>query len=449
LANIPLTLLQPGSDARKALSLAGSTATLGSFAATTPAITSRLGSAGSLLKAASPALSVAGPTLGIATGALDVAEGRPASGASQMLQGTQALATSPTATTALGASPGLAAQLATAAPILGIAALGAGMVGTQGESGAPRAGESYGQAFRRAMGGEAATLTGGAANVLFPGSGFVVGPAVAALQATGLFGEHRSLRAKQTAELNEAGRLGDTLRTPIGGYDQAKTLDEFFKVGGAVGYIGSPAEFVKRALSDPASILEASAPGGRWDEPSALGVSTALLRPSVEATVQSAVMNAKRLMQQPGAVEGLAQAEYGAQRRAIQARADQAEQEIRTTYGPHFEANYQNAEWAGGRRTFASPEEYWQASGYLKPAQDLRDTLVTLDQQYAQNPLSVLPADLRATLPTPGGGPNPSAGTSTIPLRQFLAQIPPATDGGGTRPAATSVVPQPEMQGIA
>lgn len=81
LANIPLTLLGPGSDARKALSLGSSAATLGSLAGSTPAITGALGAFGPGLQAITPALSWAGPLLGVGMGALDLAEGNIGRGA--------------------------------------------------------------------------------------------------------------------------------------------------------------------------------------------------------------------------------------------------------------------------------------------------------------------------------------------------------------------------------
>mgnify|MGYP001610452245 CR=1 FL=1 len=184
-----------------------------------------------------------------------------------------------------------AGSLAGAVPLLNIATLGVGLgLGPKGEL-APREGESFGSAFPRAYASPEAQVAGLA-------GGPILSAIVAAAKAGGLFGAHRSLRAKQTAELLEAGRIGDTLRGPIGSYDQAAILEDFFKVGGHVGYIQQPAEFVRRALTDPGSIMEASSPGGSWGQPSAMGVRTGLLGSSIQATVQSAVKHGRRLAAQ-------------------------------------------------------------------------------------------------------------------------------------------------------
>lgn len=244
------------------------------------------------------------------------------------------------------------------------------------------------------LGSQEATM----ANMVFPGAGLVLGPVVGALRNLGVFGQHRTLSQKLRAELLEAGRIGDTLRGPIGAYGQAQNLEDFFNVGGHVGYLTQPAEFVRRALTDPNSIMAASSPGGSWGDVSAMGVRTGLLGSSIQATVQSAIQNARRLAEQPEALAQLARAEYTAQRRALESQATEADRAVREQYASIFDIpREQYGQPPGaGHLSAPSPEAYLEG---ISPASGIRGQIEALGRQFAADPYSVLPPDFQALRP--------------------------------------------------
>ena len=252
------------------------------------------------------------------------------------------------------------------------------------------------------------------ANMVFPGAGMVLGPVVGALRNLGVFGQHRTRSQALKAELLEAGRIGDTLRGPIAGLEGATDLESFFGQlqGTHIGYKEAPAEFVRRALTDPGSIMAASSPGGSWGDVSAMGVRAGLLGPSVQATVSSAIRNVQRLSEAPDALDQLARAEYAAQRRALQRGVDE-------TF-----ANYANITGESVSEDVLA-ERRAAAQATVGPQQ------IALDQRFQADPYSVLPPDFQALRP-------PQA-TETIPP----SPAAPAPTPSGTVPLADQTVPVP------
>ena len=380
----------------RALATAGGTGTR--LAQETGVVGTGPGTYGATLGAAFQGAGVLG---GLAGGAYDLSRGRIGPGALSLanagFQGARLLAP---------AGSQAANTLASVAPLANIAAggLAAGLRGHFGE----QAEHSYqvreaieNMGLMETLFGGPGAEAGGLAGSVIPGAGLVVTPVVNLLQKTGLFGEHRSRSQALKAESTEAGRHGDELRAPIALYEKAANLDEFFQAQGAVGYIqGSPAEFVKRALTDPASIMAASAPTG----PSMLGVRSSLLVPSIEALATSAIDNARRLMQQPGALTALAKAEYQYQRRQIDADLRERQKGQPVGYDAATgEPIYQNVELPKDPASRAPLEQ--------QIAQARARALGPLDQQFSQDPFSLLPPDFRPPATSPSGA---------ISLRAYL-----------------------------
>mgnify|MGYP001565144904 FL=1 len=268
---------------------------------------------------------------------------------------------------------------------------------------------------------------------LLPFAGAVLGPLVNLLGRTGMFGQHRSRSAALKAEAVEAGRIGDTLRGPIGAYDQAANLEDFFNVGGHVGYLDRPAEFLQRALMDPDSIMAASSPGGSWSDESAMGVRTGLLGPSIQATVQSAVNNARRLAEQPDALDQLARAEHQAQRRGIEQQYSLA------TQNPELWSEHVNL-----RNTVLYEDPAARADldrrvaeAQARVAPQVAAEQAALDQRFQADPFSVLPPDFLAFW----GAIRPTGpGTEATGVAPFGAPAPPAAPSGPLQHLAQPVM---------
>lgn len=317
-AGIPLSLLTPGSTARRALGTASGAATLTSgLARSFPAEAARfLPSGGSL------ALGAAGPILGIGAGALDIAEGRTGQGVGSLVRGGLGAAefagrafpqlATGAAGPALQAIPYLGAALGVGETLLGNAPPQVKLLDAAAYAAAP---------FTLGLSALVPSVVHalGIEKELIEAMEF----GDPAFKAFGKLTAHRSPQAKLRAEQLEAGRIGDTLRAPIAGLSQAQTLEEFFTrlQGAHIGYKASPAQFAELALTNPMAIWDASSPGGSWSQPSAMGVRTALLAPSIRATVETAVGRMRQLLQEPGAEAELARLDPLFRDRAAHAQA--------------------------------------------------------------------------------------------------------------------------------
>ncbi len=278
-------------------------------------------------------------------------------------------------TGALGAGAGIAG----AAPLLSL------FTAPLAIAAAP-SGEAGDQARQQAATTAALATAGSIFGPIGTGVGALAGMALPLL---GKLSPHRSPEAKLRAELLEAGRLGDTLRGPMAGWEGAQDFESFFNTPGAVGYFQQPTEFVRRALSDPDSIMAASAPGGSWGEPSAMGVRTPLLAPSVQAAVTSAIQNARRLAGQPGGLEALSRAENQAQRREIER---QGQTEIEAMRGEYFQP--ETTTYLGGEGGTMTSPAIQNAEGFNQAAAPIQARLQGQLSALTQRGPQPLPPDV-------------------------------------------------------
>jgi len=188
-----------------------------------------------------------------------------------------------------------------------------------------------------------------AAGSIFGPVGSAVGAlAGMALPYLGMLSPHRSPEAKLRAEQLESGRIGDTMRGGIPAVEGSQTLEDFFTnlQSLPLGLRQFPTEFTTAAQEDPGRIWAASAPGGSWGQPSAMGVRQSSLAPNVQAAFNAAIPSLLQLIRaNPSILSGLPalETQYRGRREEESARssaAAEADARQRALMYPQYEPTF-------------------------------------------------------------------------------------------------------------